>query len=239
MYDKSPDYSQYSIEELEEVLDNIDKGRFPERYKDAKAILERKQAEQPDNSETEQQQLAPRKWSEQPLLSRIVYIAFFVLCFSAFSSMFTEMMVAKRWSENTVEVTWVVVVILGLAWPICIVRDNELTQRLSGTAKGILAIFIMPFLFMLFAWVMVRQTLPLGLHYLSPKHEIRQSVRYQKMNGRKHCSQRLKILETAQWEEGDLCITQSQRDSLPEKGEIIVLGKRSHFGMIIDRFILP
>ena len=183
MYDKSPDYSQYSIEDLEEVLETIDRVLFPDRYEEAKAILARKLAEQPDNSEAEQQQLPSRKWSEQPLFTKIVYSAFFAMCFSVVPTILTEIMVAKAWSENTVEITWIVVLIFGLAWPACIVTDKELTQRLRSTARGTLAIFTMPFVFMLFAWLMVRQTLPLSLHYLSPKHEIRQSMSYQKTNG--------------------------------------------------------
>ena len=45
MYNRSPDYSQYTIEELEDVLAHIDQAQFPNRYADAKTILANKRAE--------------------------------------------------------------------------------------------------------------------------------------------------------------------------------------------------
>lgn len=42
MEDDSPDYSQYTIAELEDVLLWIDQEKWPERYVEAKTILAKK-----------------------------------------------------------------------------------------------------------------------------------------------------------------------------------------------------
>lgn len=42
MHDNAPNYALYSVEELEDIIANIDRAGFPERYKAAHAALSEK-----------------------------------------------------------------------------------------------------------------------------------------------------------------------------------------------------
>lgn len=50
---EQPNYAAYSVEELEDVLENIDKQAFPERYQAAKNELAAKRATLPPENDTD------------------------------------------------------------------------------------------------------------------------------------------------------------------------------------------
>ena len=89
------------------------------------------------------------------------------------------------------------------------------------------------------SWPFIDKSLPLFLHMISVQQEVRYDMDYRKRSGRKYCRKRLEIIETDELEDSDLCLTESQWNSLPEKGKITVVGTRSQFGMLINRFNLP
>jgi len=75
-----PDYSRYTIEELEDVLANVDRVKYAMRYAEAKAMLEQKLTERPIQpaSELTYQDVAVAKpsWSEMHAITRIVIVVF-------------------------------------------------------------------------------------------------------------------------------------------------------------------
>ena len=243
MYNNPPDYSRYTIEELEDVLDNIDKEQFPERYIEAKAMLcakMKEQAREPNSDNARASPPLPKiKWSEQLLITRIVMSLFLVMIFSGVPTVCYEFMPAKSWTTNTTKLIWGLASILVIMWFACLKKDPKLKKRLGETWGGKLAIVIMPFLFMMMSWLFIDESLPLGLHMISAQQEVRYDMDYQKKRGKKYCRQRVEIIETEELEHGDLCMTESQRDSLPKRGKIDVVGIRSQYGMVIHGFRLP
>lgn len=235
-----PDYSQYTKEELEDVLNNIDKVQFPERYKEVLEMLAKKideHATKRAHNNGAARPLPPKqKWSEQRLITRLLVGTFLIMLFAVFPTMFVEFMTAKNWTEDTTGVIWALAFILVAMWFICLREDTSLTQRLLDTWRGKLAIMVMPLLFMLISWGFIDKSLPLGLHMLSAQQDVRYDMNYRKRSGKKYCRQRVEILETNELENADLCLTESQRDGLPERGEITVLGTQSMFGMWVEGF---
>lgn len=235
-----PDYSQYTKEELEDVLNNIDKVQFPERYKEVLEMLAKKideHATKRAHNKGAARPLPPKqKWSEQRLITRLLVGTFLIMLFAVFPTMFVEFMTAKNWTEDTTGVIWALAFILVAMWFICLREDTSLTQRLLDTWRGKLAIMVMPLLFMLISWGFIDKSLPLGLHMLSAQQDVRYDMNYRKRSGKKYCRQRVEILETNELENADLCLTESQRDGLPERGEITVLGTQSMFGMWVEGF---
>ena len=241
---RSPDFSRYSLAELADVLANIDQTQYPERYAQAKALYEQKLQEQaqfepPDNDKQLAEPLPKPKWSEQLLITRIVIGAFMLMTITAFPTMYIEFMTAKNWSETTGGLVWLVSVVMIIMWFVCLTNDLKLSQRLTNKWRGKLAIVIMPFLFLMMSWIFIERALPLGLHMIAPKKDVQIEVDYRKRSGRKHCRQRIEIIETNTLENSDLCLSESQRNSLPEQGKITVTGTRSWFGLKIDGFIWP
>ena len=239
----APDYSRYTIEELEDVLANIDQTQFPERYLEAKAMLSKKLKEQTIEPNSEHGQAsAPQskpKWSEQLLMTRIVMWSFSVMTFSVVPTMFYEFMTTKSWTANTTGLVWMLASILVIMWFACLKKDSKLTQRLGEHWRGRLAVVVMPFWLMAISLWVIDKSLPLYLHMISAQQEVRYDMDYRKRSGKKHCRQRVEIIETDELKKGILCMTASQRNSLPEKGKIIVVGTRSQFGMVIDGFNPP
>jgi hypothetical protein len=239
----SPDYSRCTIEELIGVLANIDQAQFSERYLEAKAMLSKKLKEQTIEPSSDYDRasvpLSKPKWSEQLLITRIVIGSFLIMTFSVVPTMFYEFMTNKSWTAKTTGLIWMLAFTLVVMWFACLKKDLKLTQRLEENWRGKLAIVVMPFVFMMMSWPFIDKSLPLFLHMISVQQEVRYDMDYQKRSGRKYCREQLEIIETEELEDGDLCLTESQRDRLPEKGKITVVGTRSQFGMVINGFNLP
>jgi amino acid transporter len=153
--------------------------------------------------------------------------------------MFYEFMTNKSWTANTTGLIWMLAFILVVMWFACLKKDLKWTQHLEKNWRGKLAIVVMPFLFMMMSWSFIDKSLPLFLHMISVQQEVRYDMDYRKRSGRKYCRERLEIIETEELEDGDLCLTESQRNRLPEKGKITVVGIRSQFGIVINGFNLP
>ncbi|WJG10696.1 hypothetical protein [Aliiglaciecola sp. LCG003] len=238
----SPDYSRCTIEELEDVLVNIDLAQYPERHLAAKAMISKKLKEQKIAPKSRYDQVSASaskpKWSEQLLMTRIIIGSFLFMTFSALPAMFYEFMTTKSWTAYSSGVIWMLASILVVMWFTCLKKDSKLMRRLGTNWRGKLAVVVMPFLFLLMSWLFINKSLPLYLHMVSVQQEVRYDMDYRKRSGRKHCRHRVEIIETDELADGDLCLTESQRNSLSEKGKITVVGTRSQFGMVINGFKL-
>ena len=237
----SPNYSQCTIEELEDVLRNINKEQFPQRYLAAEAMLSKKMQEQIDDQYVQEAPLSKRpRWSEKLLITRISIGLFCVMTLLLIPTMFfNEFMVAKNWTENTTGVMWGVVLIHVLLWLASIKKDKKFSDHLLKNFGGQLSIAIMPLLFIFMSWLFIDKSIPLYLHMLSTQEKVNYRFEYQKVSERKNCKQRLEILDTNELEGSDLCMSESQRNSFPERGKISVFGTRSQFGMMINGFLMP
>ncbi|MEX1222249.1 MAG: hypothetical protein WEA82_09070 [Idiomarina sp.] len=243
MDEDSPNYSEYTIDELEDVLIWIDQEKWPERYIQAKAILARKIKERVAEPNSEGDQVSPLppkpKWSEQLLITRIVMGSFMLILFSGVAALFSGFMAAKNWTANTTGAILGLAFIWAMMWFLSLKKDSRLMQRLERSWGGQIAMVFMPLFFLMFSWLFIDKSLPLGLHWLSAQQEMRYEMDYQKGPGRKYCRQQVEIIETDELEYGDLCMSERQRNSLPEQGRITVVGTRSQFGLLVDGFILP
>ena len=236
----SPDYSRYTIAELEDVLANIDREKYAQRYADAKAMLEQKLQESPIVSETEQADeeatLQPVKWSEMHATTCIVLAAFLVLLFTSLPLMISEFMTAQSWLKQTSIWIWGVSAALGALWITALVKDEKFGRYLTRNWRGKLTAMFMPILFLIFSFITIDNTIPLFLHNLNAPQVVSNTMQYRKVSSSKHCRYKVEIVETKEFESGKLCMSESMRNSLPESGEIIVIGTRSQFGMVVKSF---
>lgn len=236
----SPDYSRYTIEELEDVLANIDRVKYAQRFADAKAMLAQKLRESPIISETEQADKEaaqqPVKWSERHILTRTVGGALFVVIFSAVPGFFIEFMAAKSWLQQTNFWIWGTGSCLGTLWVLALIKDEKFAKSLLINLRGKFAVMIMPVIFLMFSFITIDNTIPLVLHNLIAPQPVRYTMQYRKASSSKHCSHKVEIVETKDLDRGQLCMSASMRNSLPETGDIIVIGTRSQFGLVVKGF---
>ncbi|WP_032096701.1 MULTISPECIES: hypothetical protein [unclassified Alteromonas] len=241
MLDNKPNYALYTVEELEDVVANVDKARFPERYKAAQAALSEKRLLQPkqhqavDDDEVSSSHTRV-KWSEQLLITRVMFISFITLLLAVIIPMFSEFMVAKSWTENTGAFFWLMSLTLITLWFLSLGMDKTLSQRLTKDWRGKLAISVMPLVFLAFSLVFVDQSVPLSLHSILSEDSVNQSMAFKKIDGKKRCRHRIEIIETREFEDTYLCLSKHELDKLPEKGYVTIVGSRSQFGLLIDRF---
>lgn len=240
-HNNSPDYSKYTIEELEDVIANIDKTQFPERFDAANMALSEQlktKPQQPRDDEKKNAELPPLKWSEQHVATRVMMISFFALLVSGLVGMFCDFMVAKSWTSNTVGLFWLLSISLIVLWFTCLTLDEKFSKRLTHNWRGKLSLIVMPLLFLMFSWIVVDKTLPFGLHMVADQQNVRVEMDYKKRDGRKYCRHRIEIIETRELEHTDLCLTKAEQSRLRNKGKLRVMGTRSQFGIHIRSITL-
>ena len=236
----SPDYSRYTIAELEDVLANIDREKYAQRYADAKAMLEQKLRESPNVSETEQANeddlLEKPKWSETHIATRIAIAALLLLIFTSFPFMLSEFMTAQSWLKQTSIWIWALSAALGALWITALIKDEKFGRYLTRNWRGKLTAMFMPIVFLMFSFITIDNSIPLFLHNLNTPQQVSNTMQYRKVGSSKHCRYKVEIVETKELESGKLCMSESMRNSLPENGQIIVTGTRSQFGMVVKSF---
>ncbi|MFT2092528.1 hypothetical protein [Paraglaciecola sp. 2405UD69-4] len=237
----SPDYSQYSIAELEDVLAHIDQVKYPERYTDAKASLADKLEKRKALSASDEDKpliLPPKpKWAELHLMTRVMVVIFTGLSIAILPTMFTEFMTSKSWAKYSSWPTWIMACLLVTGWFVSLQVDAKYRQNLVASNRGKLGVVVMPIVLIAFNWLFIEKALPSYLHSLSAQKEVQYYMNYRKQSGEKFCRYRLKVLESDDFESGNLCISESQLNSLPEAGEIHITGSRSQFGIVVNSFV--
>jgi len=236
----SPDYARYTIAELEDVLANIDRNKYAQRYADAKAMLEQKLRESPNTAEPEQvdeDDLAQKpKWSETHITTRISIAALLLLIFTSVPFVISEFMTAQSWLEQTSIWIWALSAALGALWITSLIKDEKFGRYLTRNWRGKLTAAFMPLLFTAFSFITIDNTLPLFLHNLNKPQVVSNTMQYRKVSSSKHCHHKVEIVETKELQRGKLCMSESMRNSLPESGQITVIGTRSQFGMLVKGF---
>uniref|UniRef100_A0A486XPQ9 Uncharacterized protein n=1 Tax=Rheinheimera sp. BAL341 TaxID=1708203 RepID=A0A486XPQ9_9GAMM len=233
------DYSRYTIAELEDVLANIDRDKYAQRYADAKAMLETRLKNRQLNSASNLAHLnepIKPKWSEMHVVTRIMSVAFLFLIFAVIPTMFSEFMAAKSWLAHTNIWIWALGGVLSVLWFTSLIKDENFARYLTRNMSGKFAAVLMPFLFLMFSFMTIDITTPLFLHKLSEPKEVIYVMQYHKESGSKHCRYKVEIVETKELQRGKLCMSESMRNSLPESGQILVTGTRSQFGMVVKGF---
>lgn len=146
----SPDYSRYTIAELEDVLANIDRDKYAQRYADAKAMLDTRLKNRQLNSASNLAHLnepIKPKWSEIHVVTRIMSVAFFSLTFAVVPTMFSKFMAAKSWLEHTNIWIWALGGVLTVLWFTSLIKDENFAKYLTRNMAGKFAAVLMPFLF--------------------------------------------------------------------------------------------
>ena len=239
-HNSSPDYSRYTIAELEDVLANIDREKYAQRYAGAKAMLEQKLQQSPNTAEPEQvdeDDLTEKpKWSETHITTRIVVAALLLLIFTSFPFMLSEFMTAQSWLKQTSIWIWGLSAALGALWIKALIKDEKFGRYLTRNWRGKLTAMFMPILFLIFSFITIDNSIPLFLHNLNAPQLVSNTMQYRKVSSSKHCRYKVEIVETKELENGKLCMSESMRNSLPETGEITVIGTHSQFGMVVKSF---
>ena len=236
---EQPDYAAYSIEELEDVLENIDKQAFPERYQAAKNELAVKRATQPfddADSALQDDHISRPKWSELHLITRISNITFLVLIGALFVTVFTNFIVISEWINNS---TWAIVLLTftySAFYYLSIFVDKRHAQFVTKDLRGKMTLLGMPLLAFFLCFSFVDTALPYTLHLMSDKQEIERKFAYEKGSGSKHCRHSLLLKESGALSDGRLCLGESEHKRLPNKGWVYVKGYESGFGFDIERY---
>ena len=232
-----PDYASYSLKELEDVLINIDKARFPDRYAQAKALYDEKRSRSATEHEsTMSTSPVIRNWSEFHSYTRTVFIVFMILLAGGMVGLAFDFMTAKNWTANTAVPKWITGLSLVVLWFMALGYDREFAQYLSNTVRGKIAIVAMPFTFLILNFIFIEQGLPLGLHFIASKSDAEETMHYKATDGKKYCRHRIEVLENRELESTYLCLNRAQQYRLPQKGEVLIRGKRSAFGLFINGF---
>lgn len=167
----TPNYARYTIAELEDVLVNIDRVKYAQRYEDAKAMLAKKLQERPSRSETEQAveeaALPPVKWSEMHKVTRIVLVALLVQIFTSVPFVLIEFMAAKDWLQHTSAWYWSLTGLFSVLWFTSLIKDKKFSRHLVRNWSGKMAAAVMPLLFLMFSYITMDNTIPLILHNLN------------------------------------------------------------------------
>ena len=236
----SPDYSRYTIAELEDVLANIDREKYAQRYADAQAMLAKRrdslQANPQSDAVAVNSPMNP-SWSEMHSTTRVIMAVFLLLVCTLIPTAFVEFIAAKTWLEHTNIWIWGMSLVLGVVWVISLIKDEKFIAYLARNVSGKIAAISMPFLFLLLNFILIDKTMPLVLHVLSAQQQGGFIMQYRKVSKSRRCPHKVAILETEDLEQGRLCMAESVRNSLAETGSIVVTGSRSQFGMVIDGFI--
>ncbi|GFD94372.1 hypothetical protein KUL156_15790 [Alteromonas sp. KUL156] len=237
---EQPNYAAYSIEELEDVLENIDKQAFPERYQAAKNELASKRATQPRENDADSahhdEHVTRPKWSELHLVTRISNITFLVLIGAVFVSAFTDFIVINGWLDNS---NWAIVLLTfaySAFYYLAIFIDKRHAQFVTKDLRGKMTLFGMPLLAFFLSFSFVDTALPYTLHLASDKQETERKFAYEKGSGSKHCRHSLLLKESDILSGGRLCLRESEHKRLPNKGWVYVKGYESGFGFDIEEY---
>lgn len=244
---EGPDYKNYSQEELEDVLQHIDKRYFPERYAAAQAALASKKAPSitnkgqqaginEHNSNQASHQFDKPKWSERHVIARCSDILLIVLFLGLMSPLFGEFSAAKTWVDNSAWAICILSLVVGWLWFVSISVDEPFRVKLNEDIRGKIAIVTMPFLGILLSWNMVDNVLPYALHALSASSASEHSVAYSKGSASKHCQYKLLLKDTGTHSHDRLCVTQGVYNRLPQKGTVVLKGQESTFGFTIESY---
>jgi len=236
---EGPDYAGYSLEELEDVLTNIDKARFPERYAKAKALYEKKRTAPSNELEsTLTTSIEKPKWSELHALTRTALVAFLVSLGGSIVGLSSDFMASKSWTANTGIPIWLAGLSMVALWFMVLANDHKFSQHLQNSARGKITIVVIPIAFFIFTFSFIDIGIPRGLHLVASKVDANELINYEKTDGTKSCHHRIKLVENRELESAYLCLSSAQRDRLPKKGQVLIYGKRSAFGLSIERFAL-
>jgi len=237
---EQPNYAAYSIEELEDVLENIDKQAFPERYQAAKNELAAKRATLPPENDMDgahqDEHFTRPKWSELHPITRISNGTFFVLIGALFVTAFTDFVVINAWLNNS---TWAIVLltfIYSALYYLSVFLDKRHAQFVTKDLRGKMTLVGMPLLAFFLSFSFVDTALPYTLHLASDKQETERKFAYEKGSGSKHCRHSLLLKESDILSGGRLCLRESEHKRLPNKGWVYVKGYESGFGFEIERY---
>ena len=246
---EGPDYTSYSQEELEDVLQHIDKRYFPERYAEAQAALASKKAastkgeeqqtginEHKQNSNLASHQLDKPKWSERHAIARCSDILLIVLFLGLMSPLFGDFSAAKAWVDNSALAICLLSLLVGWLWFVSISVDEPFRVKLNEDVRGKIAIVTMPFLGIILSWNMVDNVLPYALHAVSTSSASEHNVTYSKGSASKRCQYKLLLKDTETHSHDRLCVTQGVYNRLPQKGTAVLKGQESTFGFTMESY---
>ncbi|WP_346993101.1 hypothetical protein [Alteromonas gracilis] len=242
--DQGPDYTRYSIEELEDVLENIEQRAYSDRYAAAQAALAQKKSsaemdkgEQIEGEDTDEPFVKP-KWSERHVVTRCCDIVILVLFLGPITSLFADFSVTNSWLDNSSWAIYALALLVGWLWFTSLYVDKLQLQHLNSSVRGKISIVTMPLLGALFSWFLVDNTLPYALHSVSTTHVAEHKVKYRKGDSAKRCRYKVLLEDTKTLSHDRLCLAAEEFKRLPRKGTLVLKGAESAYGFNIESYQL-
>ncbi len=242
MYQQEPNYQEYTSEELEDVLANIDQSRFPERYKQARTALQNKLVEgetlQGDTlvSLSIELEPAPKKLKRlQPLL----YLLMALFAAPILNNLYFEAFItSQQWYDKSLQISlWIGLPLTALVYYFMF-TDNWYSRNMAKqkphkqVLSGLTPLFIWPLLFF-----MTTTSIPIVLHYLVDSNSLAHITRYEKTSASKYCHRRVKVRQVAGLTEDKLCLDTRLYNQLSSKGWLQLSGEQSQYGMRIEAIL--
>lgn len=242
-----PNYQYYSLKELEDVLQNIDKHQYPERYVAAQAAFELKKASSElkeekrdrgsnDSSNRTDSHFEKSKWSQLHAIARYNIALLIVLFVGLFVPLFADFSVVKTWVDNSGWFIALLSLLVAYLWYASIAVDKTFRFKLNDDIRGKITIFLMPFFGIILSWNAIDNALPYTLHTLSSSQEAKYTVLFSKGSATKHCKFNLQLEDTQIHSHGQLCVNKNVFNRLSKKGTVVLKGNESAFGFTIESY---
>lgn len=242
-----PNYQYYSLKELEDVLQNIDKHQYPERYVAAQAAFEVKKAssalkeekrvrDSNNSSNCTDGHFEKSKWSKLHVVARYNIALLIVLFVGLFVPLSADFSTVKTWVDNS---GWFIVLlslVVTCLWYASIAVDEAFRFKLNDDIRGKITIFLMPFFGIMLSWNAIDNALPYMLHALSSSEETEHAVLFSKGSATKHCKFNLQLEDTQTHSHSRLCVNKSVFNRLSKKGTVVLKGNESAFGFTIESY---
>ena len=143
--------------------------------------------------------------------------------------------IAARHATNFSRIGLGIGITLVILWVISLICDQEFFGRFMDGWRGKLVFAMFPLLCLVFGWISA-DTLPIVMHTFSKQQSSQVVFEYEKARGRKYCRYRVSLLANQTFENGELCVSESTLQRLPEEGRVKVFGSASEYGLMIDRY---
>lgn len=210
-----PDYSKYSIAELQDVLACIDREQYPERFERANSALtvklnhQKAQAVEDENESGTAD--SPASLAELKLISIICLLGGILPIPALFFGQFYDIAPHNNWWEKIEAIYWFTVLAFTVAWFVSLVVDSKFAQQLGGKVAPV----SIPLLFGLMGFFVFSELIPLGLHLLSDTRATEGMGHYRKESSIRLCRYRIVFSKSKHFKSIELCLESSQYKQLP------------------------
>ena len=242
MNQKGPDYQNYSLEELEDALSQLDRERFPERFVELQEWLVKRRDEHPASEKAmddayygEALEPVPEEnklwvWFWQGLLIGVLLLDMLVIFRQGYIP-------AAWWGEWVFTQVLVYTIALSGAFYAFVSKDNFFSRNLKRRSRSWkFTLAFVPLLFAMFLFPFINYVIPAAGHEFAIYNRYEYTTTYKLKTRRKGCHYRADLDAAEGLTSSTICITKRDYDSMAPSGKIEVAGHRSMWGLTVTAY---